>query len=284
MIKLIIDSSADCPDFIREDELVTIVPLSVIFGDKEYIDRVTITPAEFFQKLKEEKVAPKTSQVTPAAFIEAFKKELDAGHQVVCVTIASSASGTHQSAIIAKNELDSEDILVIDSNMLCLGEAYLGSKILGWIREGKSLKEIAELSEPYTKNIVQHLFSVDTLEYLKRGGRITGAKAFVAELLNIKPVLTVIDGMTKPIGKVRGRKKLIPYFLKHMQEEMDWERTEYLQIGHTADLEFAQEFEKAILEELKWTKPIYIAEIGPTIGTHSGPGVLGIFYVKKETK
>lgn len=282
MIKLIIDSSADSPEFISKDELVTIVPLSVIFGDKEYVDRVTITPAEFFQKLKEEKAAPTTSQVTPAAFMEAFKRELDAGNQVVCLTIASSASGTHQSAVIAKNELESDDILIIDSNMLCLGEAYLGGKILEWIREGKTLSEIGELAEPYTKNIVQHLFSVDTLEYLKRGGRITGAKAFVAELLNIKPVLTVIDGMTKPIGKVRGRKKLIPHYIKTMQEEMDWDRTDYLLIGHTADLEFAKELERAVREELKWEKPIHIAEIGPTIGTHSGPGVLGVFYVKKQ--
>lgn len=281
MIKLIIDSSADSPDFICKDELVTILPLSIIFGDTEYVDRVTITPTEFFQKLKEEKTPPKTSQITPATFLEAFKKELDAGNQVVCLTIASSASGTHQSAVIAKNELGSEDILIIDSNMLCLGEAYLGGKILEWIRQGKNLQEIAELAEPYTKNIVQHLFSVDTLEYLKRGGRITGAKAFVAELLNIKPILTVIDGLTKPIGKVRGRKKLIPQYLKYAQEEMDWERTDHILIGHTADLEFAKELEQALRTELKWEKPIYIAEIGPTIGTHSGPGVLGIFYIKK---
>lgn len=279
MIKLIIDSSADCPDFIR-DEIVT-VPLTINFGEKEYVDRVTITPKEFFQKLKEEKESPKTSQVTPAAFMAAFKKELDAGNQVVCLTIAASASGTFQSALIAKNELDTEDILLIDSNMLCIGEAYLGIKILDWIKAGKSLQEIEALAKPFTENMVEHLFSVDTLEYLKRGGRITGAKAFVAELLNIKPILNVEDGMTKPIGKVRGRKKVIPYFIKHMKENLDREKSDFIGIGHGDDLAIAKELEQAIREELNWDKPIFISEIGPTIGTHSGPGVFGTFYVKK---
>lgn len=279
MIKLIIDSSADCPSQYRDQ--VTTVSLTINFGEKEYIDQVNITPTEFFELLKTEKEFPRTSQVTPATFIEAFKKELDAGNQVVCLTIASSASGTYQSAQIAKDELNSEDILLIDSNMLCMGQAYLGIKILEWIKEGKSLAEIDELAKPYTQNTVQHLFSVDTLEYLKRGGRITGAKAFVAELLNIKPILTVIDGMTKPIGKVRGKKKIIPHFIKQMCEEMDGEKTDFIIIGHTVSPDFAAEFETAIREELKWEKPIIIGEIGPTIGTHSGPGVLGVFYIKK---
>lgn len=279
MIKLVVDSSADVPEFVREQ--VITAPLTINFGEKEYVDRETITPTEFFEKLQQEKESPKTSQVTPTRFIEAFKKELDAGNQVVCLTIASSASGTYQSAVLAKNELDSDDILLIDSNMLCIGEAYLAIKILDWIKEGKNLKEIEELAKPYTQNIVEHLFSVDTLEYLKRGGRITGAKAFVAELLNIKPILTVEDGMTKPIGKVRGRKKVIPYFIKHMKENIDYDKTDFICIGHGNDLEIAKQLEQTIKEELNWTKPTYISEIGPTIGTHSGPGVFGVFYVKK---
>ena len=137
MIKFIVDSSADCPDFVVNDERVTILPLSINFGDKEYFDRRTITPNEFFEKLKTEKEMPKTSQVTPEAFIGEFKKELAAGNQVVCLTIASVASGTFQSAMIAKEEAGGggDDILLIDSNMLCMGEAYLAIKILDWIKE-----------------------------------------------------------------------------------------------------------------------------------------------------
>ncbi len=282
MIKLIVDSSADCPDFVVNDERVTVLPLSVIFGEKEYLDRETITPTEFFEKLKTEKEMPKTSQVTPNAFAEEFKKELAAGNQVVCLTIASAASGTFQSAMIAKEEVESEDILLIDSNMLCIGEAYLAIKILDWIKQEKTLKEIAEMAKPYTENIIEHLFSVDTLEFLKRGGRITGAKAFVAELLNLKPILIVEDGMTKPISKVRGRKKVIPYYIKHMKENLDRDRTEFIGIGHGADLAIAEELENAIRQELEWEKPIFISEIGPTIGTHAGPGVFAVFYVKKS--
>lgn len=282
MIKLFIDSSADSPDFLVKDELVTVLPLSVNFGDEEYLDRVTISSKEFFEKLAQVKVAPKTSQVSPAAFLEGFKRELSAGNQVVCVTIAASASGTYQSAVLARKELeDSQDILIIDSNCLCLGEAYLGIKVLEWIKAGKELNEIESLAKLYTQNRIQHLFSVDTLEYLKRGGRITGTKAFVAELLNIKPVLTVEDGLTKPIGKVRGRKKLIPHFIKHMQAELDYDQNDYILIGYTVDLDFAKQLEKEIQDQLRWEKPIYISEIGPTIGSHSGPGVLAVFYVKK---
>lgn len=285
MIKLIVDSSADCPDFVAKDERVTILPLSINFGDQEYFDRRTITPAEFFEKLKTEKEMPKTSQVTPQAFADEFKKELAAGNQVVCLTIASSASGTFQSAMIAKEEVGGEDnILLIDSNMLCIGEGYLAIKILKWIEEGKGLSEIAELAKPYTENRIEHLFSVDTLEFLKRGGRITGTKAFVAELLDLKPILIVEDGMTKPIGKVRGRKRVIPYYIKHMKENLDWDQNEFIVLGHGADLAIAKQLEQAIREELHWEKPIYISEIGPTIGTHSGPGVFAVFYVKKEKK
>jgi len=282
MIKLIVDSSADCPDFVVNDERVTILPLSINFGDKEYFDRRTITPDEFFQKLKTEKEMPKTSQVTPEAFAGEFKKELAAGNQVVCLTIASAASGTFQSAMIAKEEVGGgENILLIDSNMLCIGEAYLAIKILDWIGESKSLPEIEKLAKPYTENQIEHLFSVDTLEFLKRGGRITGAKAFVAELLDLKPILIVEDGMTKPIAKVRGRKRVIPYYIKHMKENLDRERTEFIGLGHGADPAIAKQLEQAIREELNWEKPIFISEIGPTIGTHAGPGVFAVFYVKK---
>lgn len=280
-ISLIVDSTSDLPEEIKAQETIHVVPLTVHFGDEEYKDGVDITPTQFYEKLVGQDVVPTTSQVSPERFQSLFKDELGKGNQVVCVTIGSKASGTCQSAYMAKNELDSDDILIIDSNMLCMGTGTLAMLVLDWINEGKSLEEIDRLAGPYTENAIEHLFCVDTMEFLKKGGRVKASKALVAELLNIKPVLNVEDAITQPIGKVRGRKKIIPFYLKHMEKTMDFEKSPFLSVAHANDLAFAQEFIDAFKDTFQWDKPIYISEIGATIGSHAGPGVLAAFYIKK---
>jgi DegV family protein with EDD domain len=278
---LVVDSSSDLPKEIIEKHNIHVVPLTVSIDGDDYQDGVDITSTEFYARLENSINAPKTSQVVPEQFIEAFTKILNEDEEIICITIGSAASGTCQSAFLAKEEVDSERISIIDSNGLCMGTGYLAIIAANMIDQGKTRDEIVEVLTPLTQNKIEHLFCVDTLEYLKKGGRIRASKALVAEILNIKPVLNVKDALTETIGKVRGRKKIIPYYLAHIENTMDFEASPFLSVAHSVDEPFALEFIQAFREKFNWEKPIYISELGATIGTHAGPGVLATFYIKK---
>jgi DegV family protein with EDD domain len=280
-IRLVVDSSSDLPKEIIDKHRIMVVPLFIHFGENEYKDGVDISNKEFYEKLKESE-APKTSQVTPEMFKAVFNSILEEGDEVLCITIGSNASGTCQSAFIAKDLIDSEGVTVIDSNMLCMGTGYLAIMATKLIEEGFSKEEIKERLLPLTQNKIEHLFCVDTLEYLKRGGRIRASKALLAEILSIKPILNVQDAITQPIGKVRGRKKIIPYYMAHIEKNIDLENNDFISIAHSRDEAFANEFAEAFKVKFNWIKPVYISEIGATIGSHAGPGVLATFYIKKE--
>jgi DegV family protein with EDD domain len=276
--KLIIDNTSDLPQEVIERYDMTVVPLTVIFGDEEFSD---LTPVEFYDKLEASPTLPLTSQVTPARFKDAFQKELDNGNKIICITIGSNGSGTYQSACIAKQELETEDITVIDSNGLCLGTGVVVLKVARMLEENKSIEEILEVVKYYTNNKIEHLFCVDTLKYLRKGGRIRASKAIIAEALNLKPILNVEDGLTKPLDKVRGKKKIISYFTNHVKKTIDMERADFILIGHSLDPEMADKMVTALREEIGFTKDIIIGEIGPIIGTHTGKGVLSVYYIKK---
>lgn len=280
-IRLVVDSSSDLPkDYIHNYNIV-VVPLHVVFGNDEYRDGEDITPSEFYSKLIEADEMPTTSQVTPDRFVIEFKQIINKGDEVLCITIGSNASGTCQAAFLAQKEFNSDMISVIDSNCLSMGIGYIIMLANEMIQLNLGRDEIVSRIKPYTKNRIEHLFCVDTIEYLKKGGRIRASKAFVAEILNIKPILNVKDAITQPIGKVRGRKKIIPYYLTHIENSMDFEASKYLLVAHGDDLEFAKEFVEAFKEQFNWEKPVIVSEIGATIGTHAGPGVLALFYIKR---
>lgn len=280
-IQLVVDSASDLPkEFINKNN-IKVVPLYVLFGKEEYRDGIDISNDVFYERLENGDYST-TSQVTPEAFEEAFREALSKGDDVLCITIGSNASGTCQSATIAKTALDTERIKIIDSNMLCMGTGYLIIKAMEMIQEGLDIDEIVEELEKLTQNQIEHLFCVDTLEYLKKGGRIRASKAIIAEILNIKPILNVKDAITQPIGKVRGHNKIINYFLTHIENTMDFEKNNFICVAHSHDKGFADELVKAFNKKFDWEKPIYISEIGPVIGSHTGPGVLAVFYIKKD--
>ncbi len=279
--KIYTDSSADLSNEIINRYNISVIPLSVIFEDKEYLD---LTPAEFYKKLGESENLPTTSQVPPERFIEAFSKEIKKGNKIIFISIGSNASGTFQSAVIAKETLGNDDIYLIDSNSLCLGTGMIAIRAAEMLENNNTIEEIIEMAKYYSDNNIEHLFCVDTLKYLKKGGRIKASKAMIAEVLNIKPVLTVEDAITVLQDKVRGRNKIISYFILHMKNTIDLEKTNRILVGHAMDIAFAQKLEKAIYEELNFQGEILISEIGPIIGTHSGPGILAVFYIKKLIK
>jgi DegV family protein with EDD domain len=278
-IKIIVDSSSDLPKELIDRYNFKIIPLSVHFGSEEYLDSIDITPENFYKKLSEAVEMPTTSQIPPERFIEYFKRELAAGNEIICITLGANASGTCQSAHIAKDELESEAITIIDSNSLCMGIAYIAVEVAMMVEASVPIPEILEVIKPLTNNGVEHLFCVDTLEYLKKGGRIKASKAVVAEILNIKPILNVENAITQSIHKVRGRKKIIPYYIDKVKREIDMNSNQIM-VAHSQDKEFANKLVEALRVELPWEKDIFISEIGATIGTHTGPGVLACFYKK----
>lgn len=277
--KVYTDSSADLSKEIIERYNISVIPLSVIFEDKEYLN---LTPSEFYKMLEESDSLPSTSQVPPERFVDAFSKELNMGNKIIFVSIGSNASGTYQSALIAKDNLGSDDIYLIDSNSLCLGTGMIAIKVAEMLDNNNSIEEIIKMAEYYSANNIEHLFCVDTLKYLRKGGRIKASKAVIAEVLNIKPILNVEDAITIPLGKVRGRNKIISYFIEHIKNTIDLEKTNRILVGHAMDYAFAQKLVKAIYQEIQFDGEILISEIGPIIGTHAGPGVLAVFYIKRK--
>ncbi len=280
-IRVVVDSSADLPKHFIDKYNVKLVPLSIKFGEEEYYDKVNLSPSEFYQKLRESDELPITGQVTPIQFKEVFEEILADGDEILFISIASNASGTMQSANIAKNELETDKITIVDSNSLFFGHSYITILACRMVEQGYTREEIADRLKKYTANKIEHLFTVDDMQALVRGGRIKAYKAFLANVLNIKPVLSVHDGITYPIGKVRSRKRIIPYYIDKVKREMDAE-TDFILVGHSCDLDFAEAFVKRFKEETDYDLDIYIGEIGATIGTHCGEGVLSIFYIKKD--
>ena len=276
-VKIVIDSTADLTPEIKAR--VSVVPLTVHFGDEEYIDGVTITHKQFYEKLIECDTLPSTSQATPAAFAEAFDKIVANGDSAVVLTVSSKLSGTYQSAMIAAS--DYEDIYVVDSDSVAIGTGILAELALELVDRGMNAKELASTLELEKKNVCI-IAMLDTLEYLKRGGRISKAVAFAGGLLNIKPVISVEDGEIVIRGKARGSKQGNNLLVEEIAKAggVDFERP--LLLGYTglSDLLLQKYMEdsKALWADSK--KALRITPVGSVIGTHAGPGAIAAAFFK----
>ena len=275
--KIIVDSTTDLmPEYKAR---VDIVPLTVYFGEEEYVDGVTIDHKTFYEKLIESDVLPTTSQATPYAFMEAFDKAKEAGESAVVITISSKLSGTYQSAVLAA--ADYEEIYVVDGGSGAIGNAILVEMALKFLDEGLSAKEIAERLEEEKKKIVI-VALVDTLEYLKKGGRIPKSVAFAGAVLNIKPVLSVIDGEISILGKARGSKMGNNLLVQEIEKAGGVDFTKPVLLGYTglSDIMLLKYIEdsKHIWEQ--GLETVRYTTIGSVIGTHAGPGAVAVAFFK----
>ena len=270
-VKIIIDSTVDTSAATRGK--CTIVPLTVRFGDTEYTDGVTISHQEFYQKLVSSKELPTTSQPTPDAFAQAYQKGVDAGDTAVVLTIASKLSGTYQSATIAAMDYP-EQIFVVDSRNATIGSGILAELAVRLAEEGKTAKEIFDTLLAQRDKV--RLFAmVDTLEYLKKGGRVSKTVAFAGELLSIKPLIQVLDGKIEMAGKARGSRQANAMLLKQVDAAGPDFTKPYI-LGYTG-------MDPALLEKFiaesgdLWTTNGNAPDttiIGSAIGTHAGPGAV----------
>lgn len=276
--RIIIDSTMDLSPELKSK--VSIVPLTVHFGDEEYIDGVTIDHKAFYEKLVETDVHPSTSQATPDAFIKEFEKAKAAGESAVVITLSSKLSGTYQSAQIAAE--DYENVFLVDSGSVTIGGGILVEYALRLLNEGLEAKEIAEKLEEAKERIII-IALVDTLEYLKKGGRISKTVAFAGAVLNIKPVLAVEDGEITILGKARGSKMGNNLLVQEIEKSgsVDFGMPVLLGYSGLSDalllkyIEDSKSLWEGGLDEIHYTS------IGSVIGTHAGPGAIAAAFFKK---
>ena len=271
-VRIIIDSTADVNAAIKNR--LTIVPLTIHFGDEEYVDGVTITHKEFYEKLIESDVLPSTSQATPAAFSDVFEEIVAAGDSAVVLTIAAKLSGTCQSATIAASEYP-DRIFVVDTETVAIGAGILAELALQLADDGMSAADIAKRITEERKN-VRLIALLDTLEYLKRGGRISKAAAIAGGILSIKPVISVKDGEIVVLGKARGSKHGNNLLISEIQSAGGVDFKKPLMLGYTglSDtllMKYLKDNE-ALWQEAGGDLPI--AVIGSVVGTHAGPGAI----------
>ena len=276
--RIIVDSTTDLMPEVKGR--VSVVPLTVHFGDEEYIDGVTIDHKSFYEKLVETDVHPTTSQATPAAFMAEYEKVRAAGDSAVVITLSAKLSGTYQSAVIAA--ADFENIYVVDSASATIGAAVLTELALRYLDEGLEAKEIAARLEEEKKRILI-VALLDTLEYLKRGGRISKTVAFAGAVLNIKPVIAVSDGEIMVLGKARGSKMGNNLLEQEIEKAGGVDFSLPVLLGYTglSDLLLRKYIEDSRrlweegLDEVRFTT------IGSVIGTHAGPGAIAVAFFKK---
>lgn len=280
-IKFIIDSASDIlPAEAKELGLIHI-PLKVLFGDTEYADAVDMTHHEFYEKLIESNVLPTTSQVTPIEFEDAYEEVVSSGDTAIVITVSGKLSGTYQSAMIAAQDYEGK-IFVVDSENVSLGERLLILHGLELRDQGLSAQEIADrLNE--AKHQIRVLALLDTLEYLKKGGRVSAAAAFAGTLLSIKPVIAIIDGLVEVLGKARGSKQGNNLLRELIQKGngIDFSRPLFLAYSGLSD-KLLQKYIKDSAELWEGNiESLPMGTIGCVIGTHAGPGAVAVAFFEK---
>ncbi len=279
MIRLIVDSSCDLKQSEIKEDFVTVLPMTITFDNEDYYDGVTINNQEFYQKLSQAKELPRTSQVNTSTFLEQYKLAQKNKEDVLVLTISSELSGTINSARIAKEELGMQNIELVDSRLVTFAYKALVNEAIKLIKEGKSLIELRDELLALREKVIL-LAVIGDLKYLIMGGRLSRAKGFVANALSIKPILTMVDGKLDICKKVVGVQKgyIAIADLINKNYDVDYSRPQY--VGHSANENMALDLQKVLLEKTK-IRPQEICELGPTVGTHAGPGCTGVaFFIK----
>lgn len=276
MIELITDSTSDISPVLAAELGVRVLPLTVLFGEESFQDGVDISNADFYARLRGAETLPTTAQINPETFAAVFQEVLDRGNQAVGIFISSELSGTCQSAAIARDMLGSGDVFVVDSRTVTFALGLLVTEAARLRDEGLAAAQLAE--EITARREKLRLYAVlDTLKYLKMGGRISAATAMVGGVLGISPIVTIQDGRVVSAGKARGRKAGIQWVRDQAQKEkIDLSRP--IVIGHTDCPEAMEAVAGAFADIAARAPAVYRSEIGAAVGTHAGPGAAGISY------
>ena len=278
-IRIVIDSTSDVTDEIIEKYNLKVVPLTVNFEKQSYLDKIELSSKEFFEKLAAADKLPTTTLVSPGAFVETFSEILLEGDKVLGLFVASEFSGTYDSARMARNMIGSDDIHIIDTRSVCLGSFALILEAIELVQQNKTIEEIVEILNRLKEKIVV-VAALDTLKYLEKGGRLSKGQAVVGSLLNIKPIVAIKDGEIKVIEKLRGKNKTVKWFDEWIEKNNYDLSDKTVLLFHGNAYNQLKLLKETIKDKYK-IKNIIENEIGPVIGTHSGPGVLGMGFLNK---
>lgn len=282
-MKIFVDSGCDLPISYLEENDVTLLPLTVLLDGKEYQDIVEIESKEVFQAIRAGK-QPKTSQVSPDRVLALWKEFAETGEDGIYIAFSSELSGTYQTSVMMRDQVKEGNpnmsLIVVDTRCASLGCGLVVQEAVRLRDAGEDVRSIERKVRKMAGNM-EHLFTVEDLDYLAKGGRVSKASAFFGGLLNIKPLLHVESGRLVPIEKHRGRKKVFRRMLELMEERGDKISDQIIAISHGDDEAGAIEL-RDLIEEKFHPKEIQIHMIGSVIGSHAGPGTLSVFFLNKQ--
>lgn len=270
------DSTANIPDEFVEDLNIHVIPQCLNWEGETFLDGIDITPSEFYQRLGQAKELPTTSQPSAGEFHEFFGKLADENQAIIGVFISEHLSGTIDSALTAADMMPDFPIEIIDSQSASMGLGFLAMAVARALKEGSTYKEAAQLAReliPFTHAI----FVVDTLEYLHRGGRIGGAQRLLGSLLSMKPLLHLEEGRIEPLARIRTKRKAVEKLLDVVAADTEGKGNLHASVIHAAAPEDAERFKQQVIERLDPVELI-ISELSPVVGTHTGPGLVGMGY------
>jgi len=275
-IAIVTDSTCDLPEKVIKEKNITVIPLNVHFGEETFLDGIDIKPNAFFEKLSTSDIHPQTSQPSVGRFVETYNKLLKTHDSIISIHISAKLSATHSSALQAQKEIGNDNIKIIDSMNGTLGLGAMVYKIASLNQSGESFENILKVSENIVPN-AHFMGLVPTLEYLAKGGRIGKAREFIGSLLKIKPILGAVEGEIQSVGKARSLLKGMDFIV----EELKKHKIETVFIVHANHLERADLLKSKVSEVID-SKNIIIAEFGPVVGTHLGPGSFGVGFLSSE--
>ena len=275
MIKVVTDSTAYlAPDFVERHD-IRVVPLNVLFGAKSYHEGVDLSYDQFYRMLAEAGDLPTTSQPAAGDFLTIYTELVEAGHEVVSIHISSGISGTVDSALAAQKMLPNpERVSVVDSLSTSMGLELIVRAAVEAIDAGQSRNEVVALLESLSKRVYLY-FVVDTLEYLRKGGRIGGASALLGTVLQFKPILFLKDGKIEPWGKMRTKRKAVAKLVDIIEEKVGDQSIGGIGAVHAQVPDEAGKLIGHLKQRLSCSE-CWMSQIGPVVGTHTGPGVLGV--------
>lgn len=283
-MKLYADSACDLPLSYFEQHDVELLPLNVLLDGSQYKDLVEINSLEIFSNIRQGG-QPKTSQASPDFMLKKWQQLAESGEDGLYIAFSSELSGTYQTGAMTINQIKEQhpglNLAVIDTHCASLGYGMLVQEAVRLRSSGYTASEIEDKIRRMAAHM-EHLFTVEDLDYLAKGGRVSKASAFIGGLLNIKPLLHVEDGKLVPIEKHRGRKKVLRRMIELMKERGDRLSEQTIAISHGDDTETAEEFKKMIEEAIQ-PKAVELYLIGSVVGSHAGPGTIAVFFLNDFT-
>ena len=275
-IALVTDSTCDLPESVVKDKNITVIPLNVHFGEETFLDGIDLQSNEFFEKLSTSEIHPQTSQPSVGRFVETYNDLLKKHDSILSLHISSKLSATYNSALQAQKEIGNEKIIVIDSMNGTLGLGAIVHHIADLNQKGESFENLVKEAEKIIPNAI-FMGLVPTLEYLAKGGRIGKARAFMGSLLKIKPILSAVDGEIQSVGKARTLIKGMDFIVDEMKNRKI-SKLFIVHANHEERANLLKEKTKGLIDP----KDVIIAEFGPVVGTHLGPGAFGVGFISSE--